>query len=71
MQSSNEEFIARVLRHKESFYRDKWLEENGWTLEEDSLLSDGYRDPLTGELLDAETAFSVGQTRDILSKLGE
>ncbi len=71
--SANEEqvqLIARLLRHRDSFAREQWLEDCGWQVKPGVFTFDGYLDPLTNEVLDAETAFTVAQTRDILNLMG-
>ena len=61
--------IVRIIQYRDSFYREQWLEQQGWNVRKAKLMIDGFKDPETSEILDAETAFIVAQTRDVMRLL--
>ena len=61
--------IVRIIQYRDSFYREQWLEQQGWNIRKANLMIDGFKDPETSEILDAETAFIVAQTRDVMRLL--
>lgn len=61
--------ITRVLAHREAFHKEQFLEDRGYEVLEGQLISDGYRCPNTGEVLDLETAYAYEQVREIAGGL--
>jgi len=61
--------IVRIIQYRDSFYREQWLEQQGWNVRQGKLMIDGFEDPESCEVLDAETAFIVAQTRDVMRLL--
>lgn len=61
--------IVMIIRHRDSFYREHWLEQQGWNVRKAKLMIDGFKDPESSDVLDAETAFIVAQTRDVMRLL--
>jgi len=61
--------VVRIIRHRDLLAREQWLENQGWQVRKAKINIDGFEDPENPDIYDAETAFLLAQTRDIIRLL--